>query len=168
MQPGTPFIGLANYTELLSDTDVGRAWVQYIRLRGRSRWCVETVGGVPPRLLINQVRCGRQWLLAAVMLPWALPPVVNAVIWLWIYNPSYGLLNGILHGLGLPFDNHVWFNDRATRARADRRGARLAHDAAHGRHRAGRDAGRFRTSSTRPRASTAPGRGDVPFRSPCR
>ena len=59
-------------------------------------------------------RVGRQWLLAAVVLPWALPGVVNAVIWMWIYQPGAGLLNGILTFFGLPFENHVWFNDRTS------------------------------------------------------
>ena len=31
-----------------------------------------------------------------VILPWALPTVVNAVLWRWIYNPSYGALNALL------------------------------------------------------------------------
>ena len=48
------------------------------------------------------------------ILPWALPPVVNAIVWLWIYNPGYGLLNGILMALGVISSSHVWFNDRAT------------------------------------------------------
>ena len=74
----------------------------------------ETVFGVLAAALINQVKVGRQWLLAAVVLPWALPGVVNAVIWLWIYQPGAGLLNGILSAFGLPFENHVWFNDRTS------------------------------------------------------
>ncbi|HXU59304.1 MAG TPA: sugar ABC transporter permease, partial [Verrucomicrobiae bacterium] len=49
-----------------------------------------------------------------VILPWTLPGVVNAVIWMWIYQPGAGLLNGILTAFGLPFENHVWFNDRAS------------------------------------------------------
>ncbi len=36
------------------------------------------------------------------------------MIWLWIYQPGAGLLNGILTAFGLPFDNHVWFNDRTS------------------------------------------------------
>jgi len=75
---------------------------------------VETVFGVLAAALINQVKFGRQWLLAAVILPWALPGVVNAVIWMWIYQPGAGLLNGLLSVAGLPFDNHVWFNDRVS------------------------------------------------------
>jgi len=75
---------------------------------------VETVFGVLVAALINHVRIGRQWLLAAVVLPWALPGVVNAVIWMWIYQPGAGLLNGILMFFGLHYENHVWFNDRTS------------------------------------------------------
>jgi multiple sugar transport system permease protein len=113
MQPGTPFIGAANYVNMLTDDQLGRAWSNtliYVLLAVS----VETVAGVLGAALINQVKAGRQWLLAAVILPWALPGVVNAVIWMWIYQPGAGLLNGILGVFGLPFDNHVWFNDRAS------------------------------------------------------
>jgi multiple sugar transport system permease protein len=113
MQPGTPFIGATNYTNMLSDAQLGRAWTNtfiYVAIAVS----IETVAGVLAASLINQVKVHRQWLLAAVVLPWALPGVVNAVIWLWIYQPGAGLLNGILSVVGLPFDNHVWFNDRGS------------------------------------------------------
>ncbi|MCD1633022.1 sugar ABC transporter permease [Martelella mediterranea] len=113
MQPGTPFVGLANYTRMLSDKQLGMSWMNtfsYVILAVLA----ETVFGVLAAALINQVKVGRQWILAAVILPWALPGVVNAVIWLWIYQPGAGLLNGILTALGLPFENHIWFNDRTS------------------------------------------------------
>jgi multiple sugar transport system permease protein len=113
MQAGSPFIGLANYTRMFSDADLGTAWVNtfiYVAIAV----AVETVFGVLVAALINHVTIGRQWLLAAVILPWALPGVVNAVIWMWIYQPGAGLLNGILTAFGLPYDNHVWFNDRTS------------------------------------------------------
>ncbi len=113
MLPGTPFVGLENYTRMISDSQLNTSWVNsfiYVALAVAA----ETIFGVLAAALINQVRVGRQWLLAAVILPWALPGVVNAVIWLWIYHPGAGLLNGILTSFGLPFENHVWFNDRAS------------------------------------------------------
>jgi multiple sugar transport system permease protein len=113
MQPGNPFIGLANYARMLSDADLGTSWVNTVLYVGIAI-VVETVFGVLVAALVNQVKVGRQWLLAAIILPWALPGVVNAVIWMWIYQPGAGLLNGILTVFGLPFDNHVWFNDRAS------------------------------------------------------
>ena len=113
MQAGTPFIGVTNYTKMLSDADLGHAWINTL-IYVVAAVVIETVFGVLAAALINQVRVGRQWLLAAVILPWALPAVVNAVIWLWIYQPGAGLLNGLLTSVGLPFENHVWFNERTS------------------------------------------------------
>ncbi|HVY51057.1 MAG TPA: sugar ABC transporter permease [Devosia sp.] len=111
MQPGTPWVGAGNYLNMLEDASAGQSWVNtlvYVAIAVS----IETVAGVLAAALINQVKTGRQWLLAAIILPWALPGVVNAVIWMWIYQPGAGLLNGLLSIAGLPFENHVWFNDR--------------------------------------------------------
>lgn len=113
MRAGTPFVGLDNYAALASDSNVRLAWINtliYVVIAV----VLETIGGLAAALLLNKVKLGRRWLLAALILPWCLPPVVNAVVWLWIYNPSYGLLNGILHTVGLTSENNVWFNDRET------------------------------------------------------
>lgn len=113
MQPGTPFVGLANFTRMFTDSQFGSAWTNtlwYVALAVAA----ETIFGVLAAALINQIKVGRQWVLAAVILPWALPGVVNAVIWMWIYQPGAGLLNGILVVFGLPFENHVWFNERTS------------------------------------------------------
>ena len=113
MQEGTPFVGFANYTRMLSDNEVMLSWwntFKYVVLAVTA----ETVLGVAAAALINQIKYGRQWVLAAVVLPWALPAVVSAIIWRWIYSPSAGLLNGILVLMGFDFDNHLWFNDSTT------------------------------------------------------
>lgn len=112
MQPGTPFIGLQHYRDLIGDPIVNEAWrntIIYVVI------CValETAGGIAAALLINQAGRWRRLVLAAVVLPWALPGVVNAVVWSWIYNPSFGLLNGLLVAAGLDFNKFVWFNDRS-------------------------------------------------------
>jgi len=75
---------------------------------------METAVGLAAALLLNAITVGRRWLLAILVLPWCLPPVVNAIIWMWIYNPSYGPLNGILLALGVIDAPQVWFNDRET------------------------------------------------------
>jgi multiple sugar transport system permease protein len=113
MRFGTPFVGLRNYVQLFSDSDVQSATfntVVYVVIAV----VIETVGGVAAALLLNSMGPARKWVLAAVILPWALPPVVNSIIWLWIYNPSYGVLDGVLKSLGVISHNHVWFNDRWT------------------------------------------------------
>lgn len=113
MLPGTPFVGIKNYAQMVKDSDVHNAWINtwiYVILAV----VIEILGGLAAALLMNKVKIGRRWLLAAVILPWALPPVVNAIVWAWIYNPHYGLLNGILLKLGAISDSHVWLNDRYT------------------------------------------------------
>lgn len=113
MQQGTPFVGFDNYTRMLTDNEVMLSWwntFKYVVLAVTA----ETVLGVAAAALINQIKVGRQWVLAAVVLPWALPAVVSSIIWRWIYSPSAGLLNGILVLMGFDYDNHIWFNDGTT------------------------------------------------------
>ena len=110
LQQGMPFVGLANYSRIFSDAEAGRSWAntfEYVFLAV----LIETVFGVLAASLINQVKHGRQWVLAAVVLPWALPAVVSGVIWEWIYAPGPGLLNGALMALGFNFEDYVWFNN---------------------------------------------------------
>ena len=113
LKAGTPFIGLQHYADLMTDPNVRAAWLNTLAYVVFAV-VVETAGGLAAALLLNAVKRGRRWLLAATVLPWALPPVINAIVWLWIYNPSYGLLNGVLKASGVITENHVWFNNRAT------------------------------------------------------
>ena len=113
MRAGQPFIGLRHYADLVTDTNVRTSALNTL---GLVVICVvlETVGGIAAALLLQRIEKGRMWLLAALIVPWALPPVVNALVWLWIYNPSVGLLNNLLLSAGLIGHKMVWFNDKAT------------------------------------------------------
>ncbi|MFT4166886.1 MAG: sugar ABC transporter permease [Microlunatus sp.] len=113
MLPGTPFVGLNNYISSFSDRGSITAWANtllYVVLAVS----LETVGGIAAAVLLNKLTWGRRWLLAVTVLPWALPGVVNAVVWRWIYNPDHGLLNGLLIAAGFDFEKHVWFNDKVS------------------------------------------------------
>ncbi len=110
---GAPFVGLANYVESFSDEATVTAWAN-TAVYVVAAVVAETVFGIAAALLLNGIRRGRRWLLAIVILPWALPGVVNSVMWLWIFNPSAGLLNGALTSLGFDFNNHLWFLSRGS------------------------------------------------------
>lgn len=43
-----------------------------------------------------------------LIVPWAIAPVANAVLWKWILNANYGILNGLLKSLGLIDHYRVW------------------------------------------------------------
>lgn len=52
-------------------------------------------------LLINERFRGSGLIKVALLLPYAIPGAVSAVIWNWIYDPSFGVMNGVLYSLGL-------------------------------------------------------------------
>jgi|SRR5208337_4461965 len=57
---------------------------------------IELVLGVLAALLLDQEFFGRTLLRAMMILPWALPTIVNATLWRLICNPEYGALNALL------------------------------------------------------------------------
>jgi ABC-type sugar transport system permease subunit len=105
-----PFIGLDNYLRVFGDA---RFWVAV------SRTTVYTVATVTATtllavlvaLLLNEAFPGQRLLSALLMLPWATPSVVNGLMWKWIYDPTYGLMNGLLLQLGLIERYRVWLGD---------------------------------------------------------
>lgn len=52
-------------------------------------------------LLINERFRGSGLIKVALLLPYAIPGVVSAVVWGWIYDPSFGVMSGVLYSLGL-------------------------------------------------------------------
>ena len=59
-------------------------------------------------LLLNRPFRGRWLVRMLALLPWAIPSVVNGIMWKWILNPSYGSLNGLLYSLGIIDRYIVW------------------------------------------------------------
>jgi len=57
--------------------------------------------GLLVALLLNQAFAGATVLRVAVLLPWAMPPIVSGIIWRWILNDDYGILNSILRQLSI-------------------------------------------------------------------
>jgi multiple sugar transport system permease protein len=70
-----------------------------------------TVLAVLVALLLNEAFPGQRLLNALLLLPWATPSVVNGLMWKWIYDPSYGLLNGLLVQLGVLERYRAWLGD---------------------------------------------------------
>jgi len=51
-------------------------------------------------LLLNRRFPGCGFVRTVILIPWAIPPVVNGLMWQWIYDPKIGALNALLHWLG--------------------------------------------------------------------
>jgi ABC-type sugar transport system permease subunit len=57
--------------------------------------------GIAVALLLDAPLRLRWFWRSIVVLPWALPTIVNGALWRWIYNGQYGALNGLLAALGI-------------------------------------------------------------------
>lgn len=64
-------------------------------------------------IVLNQQLRGRNLLRAIFYLPNVLPVAATSVIWLWIFNPEFGILNHLLDSVGLPAEGR-WLSDRGT------------------------------------------------------
>lgn len=102
------FIGLDNYVELWNDDVFRKAtWntVVYTFFTVPFSMAIAVVVAVA----LNQKLRMRTAYRAAFFLPQVTATVAIAMVWLWMYNPQYGLLNGVLSFVGLP--GQAWLAD---------------------------------------------------------
>lgn len=99
------FVGLKNYLFFLQDTifwqTIGRTFYFTVVSVG-----LEILLGLAIAQLINTRPPGWKFLRTSLIIPWAVPTIVNGFMWRWIYNADYGALNGLLMDLGL-IDKYV-------------------------------------------------------------
>lgn len=107
------FVGIDNYVKILSGSNFQRTLITTTLFAVLSV-AAEMVIGVLAALLLNQQFYGRSVLRALMILPWALPTVVNATLWRLIYNPEYGALNAALTQIGLLDTYRSWLGEPGT------------------------------------------------------
>lgn len=94
------FVGLGNYISLLGEpifwSTIGRTFYFTVISVG-----IELVLGLAIAQLIHAHPPGWKFLRTSLIIPWAVPTIVNGTMWRWIYNADYGALNGLLLQLGL-------------------------------------------------------------------
>lgn len=110
---GAHAVGIDNFTFALTDPafleSAGHTLVFTIASVG-----LEALLGVLVALLLNQDFRGRTLCRALLVLPWALPTIVNALMWRLIYQPDFGVLNAVLTQAGLIGSYRSWLGQEAT------------------------------------------------------
>jgi multiple sugar transport system permease protein len=96
-QLGRPFVGFENYVELVRDP-VARDSVFVTLAFVASTTFFELLVGLLLALLIHRRFPGRGALRASVLIPWAIPTVVSAQMWRFLFNDAYGMINFALFG----------------------------------------------------------------------
>lgn len=103
----THYVWLDNYLYALTDPDFRAAFARTLYFTVVSV-AIEGAIGVLVALLLNQRFVGRNVLRVLVILPWALPTIVNAMMWRLNFNPDYGSVNALLSQLGLIDSYRSW------------------------------------------------------------
>lgn len=104
------FIGFLNYANLLKDSRYLNSLFVTFRFSLTSV-ILELVLGVSIAVILNKKFIGRGFVRGLMILPWAMPSIVNAAMWKWIYNADYGALNALLTQLGIIQQYQVWLAD---------------------------------------------------------
>ncbi|CDN52290.1 carbohydrate ABC transporter permease [Neorhizobium galegae] len=104
------FVGFGNYVKLFNDP------VFWTALWNTIIWIGLTVPlqmglGLMAALLLNREFPWRGLARALIIIPWALPSVVIALMWRWIYDPNTGVLNDILIYLSIVRSAVPWLAD---------------------------------------------------------
>lgn len=104
---GARFIGIENYTSFFGGVDFKKvvvATVSYV-VGGVG---LTYIAGLIVALCINNVKRLRALFRGIIILPWAVPQVVLVIIWQWMINPQYGVLNYFLHSLSIIPRDFSW------------------------------------------------------------
>jgi multiple sugar transport system permease protein len=89
------FVGLENYLYLLGDDRFWNAFWNTVYFTALSV-SLELLLGLGLALLLNRPFRFKGIVTAVVLVPWAIPTVVSARMWEWMYNPDFGVLNYLL------------------------------------------------------------------------
>jgi ABC-type sugar transport system permease subunit len=95
-----PFVGLGNFLEVI------KSYYFQNSLKTTAIYALFAVAGVilyglGVALLLNSKARLAGPLKIVILLPWALPAVVSGLLWKWVLNADFGILNGLLLALGL-------------------------------------------------------------------
>jgi multiple sugar transport system permease protein len=105
--PQERFVGLANYTYLLRDAQF---WASLWNgtVYALATIVLQVMLGVATALLLHQAFPGRNLVRGLVLFPYMIPTVVAVILWKWLLNNQFGLINFLLMDLGLVGEPISW------------------------------------------------------------
>lgn len=107
--PGEPFVGLANYQRVLTSDYFVTSLENSLLFTVFSAPAVVGLG-VLIALFLQRRFFGSQVVRSVVLLPWALPAAISAVLWMWVFNPAFGILDWALRSLRIINHSIPWLS----------------------------------------------------------
>ena len=109
----TEFVGLQNYRDLLHDTIFRDSIVVTVKFT-LVTVAFELVLGLIIALVVNSGFKGRGVMRAMMLVPWAIPTVVAAQMWKWMYDDVFGVINDGLIRLHIVDEPVAWISQSST------------------------------------------------------
>ena len=101
-------LGVGNYRIVLaSDATWHSVWITSVYLLGTI--APAFLIGLVTALLLNRAFPGRRWLRSFILLPWAVPGVIVSIVFLWLLDGSFGIVNTLLRDAGWLTTDLAWF-----------------------------------------------------------
>ncbi|HUZ02552.1 MAG TPA: sugar ABC transporter permease [Thermomicrobiaceae bacterium] len=108
------FVGLKNYQDLIADSAFRSSILVTVKFTVITV-VIEFLLGMLIALVVNSNFKGRGLTRAAMLVPWAIPTVISAQMWKWMYHDVYGVFNDLLvNKLGLLSHNVAWLSQPNT------------------------------------------------------
>ena len=98
--PVQAFVGLRHYRYFASDPEFWTSFY-YGSVYAGVTMVLQLGVGVPAALLLNEGFRGRNLLRGVVLFPYMIPTIVAVILWKWLLNDSYGLVNHLLLSAGV-------------------------------------------------------------------
>jgi trehalose/maltose transport system permease protein len=109
----TEFVGLQNYRDLIEDTIWWDSVIVTLKFTVVTV-AIELVLGMVIALAVNSGFRGRGVMRAMMLIPWAIPTVVAAQMWKWMYDDTFGVINDALMRLGIIDEPVAWISETST------------------------------------------------------
>jgi multiple sugar transport system permease protein len=109
--PIQPFVGLKNYATVLTSVYFREALVNTLIFMAITAPIIVIVSLGVGRLLLTRF-VGRGILRAVILLPWAIPGAISGILWYWIFQHQWGILNTILIKLHILSRGIEWLDNR--------------------------------------------------------
>src|SRR5881628_2777811 len=108
--PGV-FVGFANFQTLLGDAvfwQITRNTFVYVA----ATTVLKLAGGLAMALVMNQSFRGRNLARAFLLLPFIVPTILSTIAWMWIFDPTFSVINWSLLHSGLVKENFSWLGNK--------------------------------------------------------
>ena len=105
---GRPFVGLANFVEAAGDPRFTAALLHTVTF-ALVTVPVELALGLALAMMMHAAVAGRAVIRLAALVPWAIPTVVAALIWRFMFDAQAGIVTSPLRELGIVGESFDWF-----------------------------------------------------------